>query len=116
MNIQLLFLGVIKICNTLVYQFNNLKNPIKMKKLQLLSVAAMLLFSINMNAKNVDETKTDDVIVNSSLNLLNPDVRKCLLESSKTEGWDLKSVYLNSEDKVVMIFNKADNKKIYMSK
>jgi len=91
-----------------------------MKKLQLLSVAVMLLFSINMNANNVtktdDTTKTDDVIVNSSLDLYNPDVRKCLLDATNVEGWELQSVYLNSEDKVVMIFDKNDTKKVYMSK
>ena len=48
-----------------------------MKKLQLLFVAMMLLFAIDV--------KADDTI-NSNLNLKNPDVRKCLMEDSKSEG------------------------------
>lgn len=79
-----------------------------MKKLQLLFVTMMLLLSIDM--------KADDVIVNSNLNLYNPDVRKCLLEASKKEGWELKSVYLNSKDELVMIFDKDDNSRIYKTK
>ena len=51
------------------------------KKLQLLLAAIMILLTVNMNA---------DTIINSDLNLYNPDVRKCLLEASKSEGWELK--------------------------
>lgn len=79
-----------------------------MKKLQLLFVAMMLLLSIDV--------KADDVIINSNLNLYNPDVRKCLLEASKKEGWELKSVYLNSKDELVMIFDKDNNSRIYKTK
>ena len=79
-----------------------------MKKLQLLFITMMLLLSIDMRA--------DDVIVNSNLNLYNPDVRKCLLEASKQEGWELKSVYLNADNELVMIFDKDKNTKIYKTK
>ncbi len=78
-----------------------------MKKLQLLLVAVTLLLSVNVNA--------DDTI-NSSLNLNNPDVRKCLLETSKSDGWKLESVYLNSEEKLVYVFSKDKNTKTYKSK
>ena len=79
-----------------------------MKKLQLLVVAMILLFSVDM--------KADDVIVNSNLNLYNPDVRKCLLEASKKEGWELKSVYMNSSEELVMIFDKGNNTRVYKTK
>ena len=79
-----------------------------MKKLQLLPLAFAFLFSLNM--------KADDVIVNSNLNLYNPDVRKCLLETSKSEGWELKSVYLNSNQELVMVFDKGETTKIYKTK
>jgi hypothetical protein len=78
-----------------------------MKKLQLLLVAMVLILSIDVNA---------DTIKNSDLNLNNPDVRKCLLEATKTSGWDLASVYLNSDNKLVMIFDKGDDTKIYTSR
>lgn len=78
-----------------------------MKKLQLLFVAMMLLLSVGVNA---------DTIKNSELNLNNPDVRKCLLEASKKEGWVLKSVYHNSKKELVMIFDKGNDTKIYTSK
>lgn len=76
-----------------------------MKKLQLLFAVLMLLFSIDM--------KADDITINSELNLYNPDVRKCLLEASKQEGWQLKSTYINAEDELVMIFDKGDNSRLY---
>lgn len=79
-----------------------------MKKLQLLVVAMLLLFSVDMRA--------DDVIVNSDLNLYNPDVRKCLLEASKKEGWELKSVYMNAKDQLVMVFDKDNSTKVYKTK
>ncbi|GAA4940026.1 hypothetical protein GCM10023314_11020 [Algibacter agarivorans] len=78
-----------------------------MKKLQFLFVAMMLLISIDVKA---------DDIVNSSLNLNNPDVRKCLLDATKSEGWKLASVYLSSDDKLVYIFDKGNDTKIYTSK
>tara|TARA_R110002049_G_scaffold285400_1_gene466273 strand:- start:19057 stop:19296 length:240 start_codon:yes stop_codon:yes gene_type:complete len=78
-----------------------------MKKLQLLSVAVVLLFSVKMNA---------DVIKVNNLNLLNPDVRKCLKEASAQEGWDLKSIYTNSDDKLVFVFSKGKDDKVYTSK
>ena len=76
-----------------------------MKRILLASV--MILLSISVNA---------DDIINTDLNLYNPDVRKCLLESSKEEGWTLKSVYMNAEDVLVMIFDKGTTTKIYKSK
>lgn len=78
-----------------------------MKKLQLFLVAAMLLLSIDV--------KADDTI-NANLNLNNPDVRKCLLEASKDEGWKLAAFYFNADEKLVMIFEKDNNSKVYMSK
>ena len=62
-----------------------------MKKLQLLFVAMVLSLSFGANA---------DTIKNSDLNLLNPDVRKCLLDSSLSEGWKLESVYTDSKEKL----------------
>ncbi|WP_339893972.1 hypothetical protein [uncultured Algibacter sp.] len=78
-----------------------------MKKLQLLFVAMILLLSIDVKA---------DDIVNSSLNLSNPDVRKCLVEATKSEGWKLTALYYNADEKLVMIFEKGNNTKTYMSK
>lgn len=77
------------------------------QKLQLLAVIMTLLFSFNAKA---------DTIKNSNLNLNNPDVRKCLLEASENDGWKLASVYLDSENKIVMIFDKANDTKVYTSK
>lgn len=77
------------------------------KKLQLACIAMMLLVSMGTNA---------DTIKNSNLNLNNPDVRKCLLEASNDTGWKLASVYLNSENKLVMIFDKGKDTKIYTGK
>ncbi|TXG37059.1 hypothetical protein [Seonamhaeicola maritimus] len=78
-----------------------------MKKLHLVLAVIMLSFSISANA---------DTIKNSDLNLNNPDVRKCLLDATKSEGWNLASVYLNSDDKLVYIFDKGNDTKIYTSK
>ena len=77
------------------------------KKLQLFSAAIVLMLSIKMKA---------DTIINSDLNLYNPDVRKCLIEASKSEGWELKSIYMNSEEKLVYVFSKDNDDKIYLSK
>ena len=77
------------------------------KKLQLLAAALMILLSINVNA---------DTILNSELSLNNPDVGKRLLEATKSEGWELKSIYMNSEDKLVFVFSKGNNDKVYISK
>ena len=77
------------------------------KKLQLLSVATMLLLSVNVSA---------ETIINSELNLNNPDVRKCLIETTKAEGWKITSVYMNSSEKLVYVFSKDNNDKVYISK
>lgn len=77
------------------------------KKLQLLLVAFTLLVSFNVKA---------DTIINSELNLLNPDVRKCLLEASEVEGWKVESIYMNSDDKLVYVFSKENNNRVYISK
>ena len=83
-------------------------NTIKMmKKLQLLFVAMMVLFAVDVNA--------DDTTI-TNLNLNNPDVRKCLMEASKSEGWKLAALYYNADEKLVMIFEKGNNNKTYMSK
>ena len=79
-----------------------------MKTLQTLLVAVLLLISFN--------AKADDMILNTDLNLFNPDVRKCLIESSKEDGWELKSVYLNTKNEIIMIFDRGDETKIYKSK
>ncbi|PQV49433.1 hypothetical protein CLV33_10363 [Jejuia pallidilutea] len=76
-----------------------------MKKI--LIASAMILLSISVNAED---------IINTDLNLYNPDVRKCLLEASKESGWELKSVYTNDKDQLVMVFDKGDTTKIYKSK
>ena len=78
-----------------------------MKKLQLLFVAMMLLLSIDVKANDA---------INSSLNLSNPDVRKCLVEATKSEGWKVAALYYNADDKLVMIFEKDHKAKTYMSK
>lgn len=78
-----------------------------MRKLQLLVAAIALMISVNVNA---------DTIKNSNLNLNNPDVRKCLLDATKSEGWKLASVYLNSSNKLVMIFDKDNDTKVYTSR
>lgn len=78
-----------------------------MKKLQLLLVAFMLLLSVNISA---------DVIKINNLNLNNPDVRKCLLEASESEGWDLKAIYADSDEKLVFVFSKGNDDKVYTSK
>ncbi|WP_242203449.1 hypothetical protein [Aestuariivivens insulae] len=79
-----------------------------MKKLQLLFATVLLLLSFNV--------KADDMTLNTKLNLFNPDVRKCLIETSKAEGWELKSVYLNTKHEIVMIFDKGEETRIYISK
>lgn len=79
-----------------------------MKKLQLLALALGLLFTIDM--------KANDVTVNSNLNLYNPDVRKCLLDASKSEGWELKSVYLNDKKELIMVFDKDNKTRVYKTK
>ncbi|GAL65576.1 hypothetical protein [Jejuia pallidilutea] len=76
-----------------------------MKKI--LIASAMILLSISVNAED---------IINTDLNLYNPDVRKCLLEATKESGWELKSVYTNDKDQLVMVFDKGDTTKIYKSK
>lgn len=78
-----------------------------MKKFQLLVIAIILLLSI--------DAKADDKI-NSSLNLSNPDVRKCLVEATQSEGWKIAALYFNKEEKLVMIFEKDNNSKTYISK
>ena len=78
-----------------------------MKKFQLLLIVIMLLLSI--------DAKADDKI-NSSLNLSNPDVRKCLVEATQSEGWKIAALYFNKEEKLVMIFEKDNNSKTYISK
>ena len=77
------------------------------KKLQLLLVAFTLLVSFNVKA---------DTIINSELNLLNPDVRKCLREASEVEGWKVESIYMNSDDNLVYVFSKENNNRVYISK
>ncbi len=74
---------------------------------RILLASAMILLSIGMNAED---------IINTDLNLSNPDVRKCLLEASQEDGWKLKSVYMSSSEKLVMVFDKGNTTKIYKSK
>lgn len=79
-----------------------------MKTLQSFFATAILLLSFNVQA--------DDTFLNTDLNLFNPDVRQCLKEASKAEGWTLKSVYLNTKKEIIMIFEKDGEKRIYRSK
>ena len=78
-----------------------------MRKLQLLAVAVVLMISVNVNA---------GTIKNSKLNLNNPDIRKCLINTTQSEGWELTTVYLNSNNKLVMIFDKGSDSKVYTSR
>ena len=73
-------------------------------KFKLLSIIGMLLFSLNVIA--------DD---NPKLNLKNPDVRKCLLDASKAEGWEVEKMYYNNEKKLVIVLKKENEKRIYIS-
>ncbi|MBD0833899.1 hypothetical protein [Aestuariibaculum suncheonense] len=41
-----------------------------------------------------------------NLNLNNPDVRQCLIDSASEAGWELKAKYLDDNDKVVLVFKK----------
>ncbi|MBD0831394.1 hypothetical protein [Aestuariibaculum sediminum] len=63
-----------------------------MKKLLLFT--GMLLLAVSAKA------------VELNLNLNNPDVRKCLIDSANEEGWELKAKYLDENDKVVLVFKK----------
>ena len=77
------------------------------KKIQFLLVALAIFVSTSVKA---------DPIINSTLDLLNPDVRKCLLQSCKADGWELKAVYLNSSEKLVYIFSKDGQDLKYINK
>lgn len=79
-----------------------------MKKLQLLLIAMVLMVSVQVNA-------TENP-VNRKFNLNNPDVRKCLIEASKSEGWKLEAYYINANDKLVMVFGKDGETKVYAAK
>lgn len=79
-----------------------------MKTLQSILSTSLLLLSFNV--------KANEYRPNTDLNLFNPDVRKCLVESSQSEGWVLQSIYLDDNKKIVMIFNKGEEKKMYRSK
>ncbi|WMI66542.1 hypothetical protein RBH94_05120 [Aestuariibaculum sp. YM273] len=65
-----------------------------MKKLLLFT--GMLLLTTHVKA------------VELNLNLNNPDVRQCLIDSANEEGWELKAKYLDENDKVVLVFKKED--------
>ena len=79
-----------------------------MKKLQLLLIVMALMVSVQVNA-------TDNPI-NTQFNLNNPDVRKCLIEASKSEGWNLEAYYINSNEKLVLVFGKDGETKVYAAK
>lgn len=74
-----------------------------MKKLQLLCASLMLLLTVTVNATEL------------RLNLNNPDVRKCLIEATENEGWELKASYLNDNEKLVMVFVKDNQTRSYTS-
>jgi hypothetical protein len=74
-----------------------------MKKLQLLCASLMLLLTVTVNAAEL------------RLNLENPDVRKCLIEATEDEGWELKASYMNANEKLVMIFVKGTQTRSYTS-
>ena len=77
------------------------------KKLQLLLVAFTILIFTNVKA---------ETIINWELDLYNPDVRKCLMEASANEGWKLAATYLDSNNDLVFVLLKGNDKKIYISK
>ncbi|TNJ41342.1 hypothetical protein KFZ70_04265 [Tamlana fucoidanivorans] len=74
-----------------------------MKKITLLFAALMLLLSVTAHATEL------------RLNLENPDVRKCLIEATKYEGWELRATYLNANEKLVMVFVKGTDVRTYTS-
>ncbi|XMO87795.1 hypothetical protein AAFN75_05785 [Algibacter sp. AS12] len=76
-------------------------------KLQVLFVAIILLVTIDAQANDR---------INSSFNLNNPDVRKCLIESTQSEGWKMAAIYYDASKKLVMIFEKGEDSKTYVSK
>ncbi len=75
----------------------------KTLKLPFLALLATF-FSFNVSATEIE------------LDLLNPDVRKCLIEASKSEGWKLEALYENKQNKLVFIFSKGNETKTYISK
>ena len=79
-----------------------------MKKVKLLFLAVVLMVSAQVNAA--------DNPVNRELNLINPDVRKCLIEASQAEGWKLEAYYFDKKDNLVMVFGKEGELKTYISK
>lgn len=73
-------------------------------KIKLLCLSAMFLFSISVSAIDTD------------LNLENPDVRKCLIEAAASEGWMLHSNEYNANKKLVLVFKRNNEEKVYTSK
>ena len=54
--------------------------------------------------------------VDNDLNLENPDVRKCLIEAAASEGWMLHSKEYNANKKLVMVFKRNNEEKVYTNK
>lgn len=79
-----------------------------MRKLQLLLIAIVLMVSMQVNA--------NEKPINREFNLNNPDVRKCLIEASKSEGWKLEAYYINANNKLVMVFGKDGETKVYATR
>lgn len=73
-----------------------------MKK-TLIFASMMLLLSVSVQATEL------------RLNLNNPDVRKCLLDASESEGWELKALYQNTNEELVYVFVKGNEKRTYTS-
>lgn len=73
-------------------------------KLKLLVLSAIFLFSISVSA------------IEKELNLENPDVRKCLIEAAASDGWVLFSKEYNKSKKLVMVFKKNGEERVYVSK
>jgi hypothetical protein len=71
-------------------------------KIKLLFASMMLLLSVSVSATEL------------RLNLNNPDVRKCLLEASEYEGWELKAIYQNANEQLVYVFGKGNETKTYI--
>lgn len=73
-------------------------------KFKLLLLSIMFFMSLSVTA------------LDKELNLENPDVRKCLIQAAASEGWMLSSSEYNQNKKLVMVFKKNNEERVYVSK